>query len=210
LYHKDAGITTVNTRLQMVCTFIYTNCKYTTCFMRSLRRNSWCYWSAVHCDDRATVAEVDWRLCCLEDCREFLLFTGARSMGRVVQWSPMKPESWSGWFPLKSSPLYFCRWLDCDLQNVPCETANCTARTQRANWSESSSWLRSSKLLKRLPRIILLMSWSGPKCRHCSQQFMYCCDCLLPWKFCLSGCCLDTDLPNRYLGSDMVTRGRFP
>jgi hypothetical protein len=31
------------------------------------------------------------------------------------------------------------------------------------------------------------------------------CDCWLPWKFCLSGCCLDTDLCNRYLGSDLVT-----
>jgi hypothetical protein len=38
------------------------------------------------------------------------------------------------------------------------------------------------------------MSWGGPKCRHRSQQFMYCCDSWLPWKFCLSGCCLDTDL----------------
>jgi hypothetical protein len=28
---------------------------------------------------------------------------------------------------------------------------------------------------------------------------MCCCDCLLPWKSCLSGCCLDTDLRKRYL-----------
>jgi hypothetical protein len=42
-----------------------------------------------------------------------LLFTGARSMGRAVQWSLMKPESWSGWFPIKSSPLRWpgdCSW----------------------------------------------------------------------------------------------------
>jgi hypothetical protein len=48
-------------------------------------------------------------------------------------------------------------------------------------------------------RISMLMSWGGPKSRHLSQQFMYCCDCWLPWKFCLSGYCLDTDLRNRYL-----------
>jgi hypothetical protein len=29
-----------------------------------------------------------------------LLFTEARSMGRAVRWSPMKPKSWSSWFPL--------------------------------------------------------------------------------------------------------------
>jgi hypothetical protein len=50
-----------------------------------------------------------------------LLFIEARSMGRAVQWSPMKPESWSGWFPLKSSPTCFYRWLHCALQNVPRE-----------------------------------------------------------------------------------------
>jgi hypothetical protein len=53
------------------------------------------------------------------------------------------------------------------------------------------------------------MSWAGPKCRHPSQ-FMYCCDSWLPWKFCLSGCCLDTDLHNLYLGSDLIICGRFP
>jgi hypothetical protein len=45
---------------------------------------------------------------------------------------------------------------------------------------------------------------------NCGYPRMYCCDCLLPWKFCLSGCCLNTDLRNRYLGSDLVTCGRFP
>jgi hypothetical protein len=63
--------------------------------------------------------EVGWRCCCLKDCWECLLFTDARSMGRDVQWSPMKPDSWFGWFPLKSSPTCSCRWLHCDLQNVP-------------------------------------------------------------------------------------------
>jgi hypothetical protein len=55
------------------------------------------------------------------------------SLGRAVQWRPMKPDS---------SPICSCRWLHCDLQNVPHEHANCTAQTQRANWPESSSWLK--------------------------------------------------------------------
>jgi hypothetical protein len=100
--------------------------------------------------------EVGWQRCCSKDCWEFFPFTGARSMGRAVQWSPMKPESWSGWFPLKFSSTCSCRWLRCDLQNVPREHQNCTARTQRANSSESSSWLKS------LLRISLLMSWGEP------------------------------------------------
>jgi hypothetical protein len=54
------------------------------------------------------------------------------------------------------------------------------------------------------------MSCGGPKCRHCSQQFMHCCGCSSPWKSCLSGCCLDTDFRKRYLGSDLVTCGTFP
>jgi hypothetical protein len=52
-----------------------------------------------------------------------------------------------------------------------------------------------------------VLRWT--KCRHHSQQFMYCRDCWLPRKFCL-GCCLDTDLRNSYLGSDLVICGRFP
>jgi hypothetical protein len=59
-----------------------------------------------------------------------LFFTGARSMGHAVQWSPMKPESWSGWFPLKSSPTCSSYWLHCDFQNVPREHANCTSLIQ--------------------------------------------------------------------------------
>jgi hypothetical protein len=57
--------------------------------------------------------------------------------------------------------------------------------------------------------ISLLMSWSGPKCRHQSQQIVLL-QLFLLWKFCLSGCCLDTDLCNRYLGIYWVTYGRFP
>jgi hypothetical protein len=64
------GIPTINIRLQMVCTFIGTLCKYTTRIMRSLKRCTRCYWSAVDCDGRATVVEVGWRRCCLEDCWE--------------------------------------------------------------------------------------------------------------------------------------------
>jgi hypothetical protein len=64
-------------------------------------------------------------------------------MGGAVQWSLMKPESWSGWFPLKSSPTCSYRWLHCDFQKVPREHPNCTVRTLLADWSVSSK----SKLL---------------------------------------------------------------
>jgi hypothetical protein len=53
-----------------------------------------------------------------------LLFTAARSMGHAVQWSPMKPESWSGWFPLKSSPTCSYRWLHCNFQDMLREYPN--------------------------------------------------------------------------------------
>jgi hypothetical protein len=59
-------VTTINTRLEMVCTFIDTFCKYTTSVMRSLWRSSRCYWSAVGRDGRETVVVVGWRRCCLE------------------------------------------------------------------------------------------------------------------------------------------------
>jgi hypothetical protein len=36
------------------------------------------------------------------------------------------------------------------------------------------------------------------------------CNCWLSRKFCLSGCCFDTELRNRYLGSDLVICRRFP
>jgi hypothetical protein len=132
---EESRIATNNALLQIVCTFIDTHSKYTTCIVRSLRRSSCCCWSAVDCDRRATVVEVGWRRCCLEDCRECLLFTGARSMGRAVQWSPMKPEAWSGCFPLKSSLTCSYRWLHCNFQNVPRKHSHCTARTQLVNWS---------------------------------------------------------------------------
>jgi hypothetical protein len=50
----NVGVATINARLQIVCTFIDTLCRYTTCIMRSLRRSSLCYWSAVDCDGLAT------------------------------------------------------------------------------------------------------------------------------------------------------------
>jgi hypothetical protein len=81
------------------------------------------------------LVEDCWWRCCLKGCWECFLFTGARSMGCAVQWRPMKPEIWSVWFPLKSSPNCSYRWLHCDIQNVLREHPNCTARTQLANWT---------------------------------------------------------------------------
>jgi hypothetical protein len=148
-----------------------------------------------------------------------LLFIEARSMGRAIQWSPMKPESWSGWFPLKSSPTCCYRWLHCDLQNVPREHANCTAGTVRANRSEASSllagWTQSQSQSRfstnsqsasaswcpaqssaELSRLLNCLE-ADPS--ENTARNNTCCVCWLPWKFCLSGCYLDTDLRKRYL-----------
>jgi hypothetical protein len=58
-----------------------------------------------------------------------LLFTGALSMGRAVQWSPMKPESWSGWFPT---------WVFADLllSLVTLQLPERTARTPELHCSK--------------------------------------------------------------------------
>jgi hypothetical protein len=87
------GGTGFNFKVWGIAFFGSEEARVTTCIMRIFRRDSLCYWSAVDCDGRATVVEVGWRRCCLEDCWECLLFTGARSMGCAVQWSPMKPGS---------------------------------------------------------------------------------------------------------------------
>jgi hypothetical protein len=89
-----------------------------------------------------------------------LLFTGARSMRRAVQWSPMKPERELIWLvPLKSSPTCSYRWLHCDLQNVPHEHAKCTAGNVHANWSEASCWLTDPRrLVNCLKRLSVYLS----------------------------------------------------
>jgi hypothetical protein len=84
----------------MVCTFIGTHCKHTTCIMRSLRRSSWCYWSAVDCDGRATVVEVGWRRCCLKD------WWSACSSLRLTRWGVLFSEAqWSQRVDLAGSHL---------------------------------------------------------------------------------------------------------
>jgi hypothetical protein len=81
--------------------------------------------------------------------------------------------------------------------NLQCNHSIVRVAQNPKSYSEASSTYISVDVLRRT------------KCRHLSQQFMYCCDYWLPWKFCLSGCCLDTNLRKRYLGSDLVTCGRF-
>jgi hypothetical protein len=128
-----------------------------------------------------------------------LLFTEARSMGRAVQWSPMKPESWSGWFPLKYSPTCSYRWLHCDLQNVLREHSNCTAGTVRSNRSEASwqlTWLSGRTELRRL------LNYLEADPSENTARNNTCCDCWLPCKSCLSECCLDTNL--RYLVTEVL------
>jgi hypothetical protein len=113
--------------------------------MRSWKRCSRCYWSAVCCDGRETCNWSRLTALLLGWLLGVLLFTGARSMGRAVQWSPMKPESWSGWFPLKSSPTCSCCWLQCDLQYVPRELLELYVLTDPRHlryWLTGRSWLR--------------------------------------------------------------------
>jgi hypothetical protein len=58
LLMQGVGATANYARLQMLRSFIATLGRYATCIMRSLRRSSRCYWSAVDCDGQATVVEV--------------------------------------------------------------------------------------------------------------------------------------------------------
>jgi hypothetical protein len=76
---------TINIRLQMVCTFIDTLCKYTTRIMRSFKRCSRCYWSAVDCDARTTCSWSRLTALLLGRLLGVLLFTEARSIRRAVQ-----------------------------------------------------------------------------------------------------------------------------
>jgi hypothetical protein len=91
---------TINVRLQMVCTFIGTLCTYTTRIMRSLKRSSRCYLLAVGHDGRATVVQVSWRRCCLEDCWECC------SSLRLARWGVRFSEArWSQRVDLPGSHL---------------------------------------------------------------------------------------------------------
>jgi hypothetical protein len=173
----------------MVRTFIGTFCKYTTCIMRSLRRNPRCYWSVVDCDGRATCSWNRLTALLLGRLLGVLLFTEARSMGPAVQWSPMKPESWSVWLPLKSSPTCSCRWLHCDLQNVPRDLLELYVLTGPRHLHYWLNWTELRRLLNCLE--------ADPS--ENTARNNTCCDCWLPWKSYLSGCCLDTDLRKRYL-----------
>jgi hypothetical protein len=139
-------IPTINTRMQMVCTFIGTLCKYTTCIMRSLKRSSRYYWSAV---GKSAEGVAAWK-----------------TAGSVaLRWSSLdetccsvKPDEARGWvdrlIPLKSSPTCSYRCLHCDLQNVSREHAKCTAGTVHAYWSEASCWLTE------LIHVVWLTAWS--------------------------------------------------
>jgi hypothetical protein len=120
-----------------------------------------------------------------------LLFTEARSMGRAVQWSPIKPESWSGWFPLKFSPTCSYRWLHCDLQIVPRELLEMYVL---AGPRHLAGWLTDWTELRRL-----LNCLEADISENTAVVNNACCDCWLPWKSWLSGCYLDTNLRKLYL-----------
>jgi hypothetical protein len=134
LYSVGGYSLTINTRLQMVRILL----------TRSVNTQLALYeaWSgALDVTGRRLIAiagwlvvEVGWRRCCLEDCWECCSSLELAEWGVLfseARWS--QRMSWSGWFSLKSSPTCSCRWLHCDLQNVPREHAKCTAENVRAN-----------------------------------------------------------------------------
>jgi hypothetical protein len=80
------------------CLLWFGEAQVTTCIMQSLRWNPWCYWSGIDCNDRATVVEVGWRRCCLEDCWECCSSLELARLGMLfseARWS--QRVSWSGW-----------------------------------------------------------------------------------------------------------------
>jgi hypothetical protein len=147
------GIPTINIRCRWYALLLTRSVNTQLALCGAWSGAPWCYWSVVDCDDRATCSWSRLTALLVGRLLGVLLFTGASSMGRAVEWSPIKPEGWSGWFTLKSSPTCHCRWLHCDLQNVPREHTNCTAGTVRANRSEASwqltelNWTELSRLL---------------------------------------------------------------
>jgi hypothetical protein len=127
----------MNTRLQMVCSFIDKFCKYTTRIMRSSR----CYWSAVGCDGWATVVEVGWRRCCLEGCWECCSSLGLDRCGVLfseARWS--QRVSWSGWFPhVFADPLLSpvtLRLTERARRTSELHFSNLTGSCHLANWTE--------------------------------------------------------------------------
>jgi hypothetical protein len=115
---------------------------------------------------RRIVVEVGWWHCCLENCWECcsslelarwgVLFSGARWSQRV---------SWSGWFPLKSSPTCSYRWLHYDIQNVP-ELCVLTGPCHLGNWLTELNSKSKSKLLYDWQSVCLGIEYP---CGTCDQ-----------------------------------------
>jgi hypothetical protein len=114
-----------------------TLCKYTIRIMWSLKQSSRCYWLAVCCNGRATVVEVGWWRCCLEDCWECC------SSLRLARWVVLFGEArWSQRVDLAASHLslrqpapvagYIATYRACHACKTP---------SKHADWSDSSSWL---------------------------------------------------------------------
>jgi hypothetical protein len=200
----------------MVCTFIDTLCKYTTCIIRT----SWCYWSAVDCEDRATCSWSRLTALLLGRLLGVLLFTEARSMGRSVQWSPMKPES--ELIRLVPTKVFADLLLSLVTLRLT-ERATRTAGTVRFNRPEASCWLNwtLSRNYFTSDSQSANMSWYRVplwdlrpdiiSCRNVLRRLLNCLEvdpsvkhCSYHGKSCLSGCYLDTDLRKRYLVTEVL------
>jgi hypothetical protein len=121
----------------------------------------------------------------LERLLGVLLFTEAR---------PMKPESSSGWFPLKSSPTCSYCWLHCDLQNVPRELPELQVLTGPRHLRY---WLTELNCVVSLTAF----RWTQVKTLLATIHVAFV---GYHGKSCLLGCYLDTDLRKRYLVTEVL------
>jgi hypothetical protein len=160
------GIPTINTRLQTICTFIG--------IVWSLRWSSlmfmvsgWLRWPG-DCSWSWLTALLLRRLLGM------LFFTDARSMGRAVQWSLLKPESkLIRLVPTKvlTDLLLSLVTLQFTGQHANCNVGNIRAIRSEASW-QLTDWTDPRRLVNCLE--------TDPS--ENTARNSTCCDCWLPWK----------------------------
>jgi hypothetical protein len=161
--------------------------------MRSLKRCSRCYWSAVDCDGRATVVQVGWRRCCLKDCWECC------SSLRLARWGVRFSEArWSQRVDPAGSHISLRR--PAPIAGYIATYIMCRANTRTA--------LLEMYVLTSPRHLVVWLDWTElRRLLNCleadpsenTSRNNTSCVCWLLWKSYLSGCYLDTDLPgHRY------------
>jgi Na+-transporting NADH:ubiquinone oxidoreductase subunit NqrB len=134
------GVTTINTRLQMVCTFIDTLCKYTTCIKRNslmLLVSGWLRWPG-DCSWSRLTALLLGRLL------RVLLFTLALSLGRAVQWSQRVDPAGSHLSLRRPAPVagFIATYRTCHVstRTALIELNVLTGPSRLADWSVFQVW----------------------------------------------------------------------